>query len=64
MQLSAAMPTNGVEVQGCIRRRPMRFRLEAITALHHHLSPVQTSGEEGGGVEILAQPLIEVWMRS
>ena len=35
----------------------MRRRLATITALQHHLSPAETSAEEGGGV--LEQPLQE-----
>ena len=35
----------------------MRRRLATITALRHHLSPAETSAEEGGGV--LEQPLQE-----
>ena len=33
----------------CIVRRPMRRETEPITAQLHHLSPTETSAEEGGG---------------
>ena len=36
----------------CIVRRPMRRETEPITAQLHHLSPTETSAEEGGGKSV------------